>query len=174
MVIHYDSILDDSSDVVGLKVDILSTTATHNSNPSFDSNILGHKAPKLNNLINCSSSAYCAVALSTIQVTVRFGLFPAQFLGRIPGDGHGPPPLFLFHQPHERTCGSMAPKSTPMPRRHYTFTNIHVFSRIREPRLYGTAVSVANHYTGWANGKVLKLFDEIWLQCLFYVHVIKF
>ncbi|GFS99474.1 hypothetical protein TNCV_4534431 [Trichonephila clavipes] len=24
----------------------------------------------------------------------------------------GPPPLFLFHQPHERTCGSMAFRSS--------------------------------------------------------------
>ncbi|GFX53296.1 hypothetical protein TNCV_362891 [Trichonephila clavipes] len=28
--------------------------------------------------------------------------------GEHPGGGRGLPPLFPFHQPHERTCGSMA------------------------------------------------------------------
>ncbi|GFU59452.1 hypothetical protein TNCV_1176991 [Trichonephila clavipes] len=45
------------------------------------------------------------------------------------------PPLFLFHQPHERTCGSMAISSTPTPQRHYLFTNIHVFSGIQTQAL---------------------------------------
>ncbi|GFT84732.1 hypothetical protein TNCV_2767381 [Trichonephila clavipes] len=38
---------------------------------------------------------------------------------------------FPFHQLHERTCGSTAIKITPMPRRHYTFTNTLIFSGIR-------------------------------------------
>ncbi|GFT95721.1 hypothetical protein TNCV_310961 [Trichonephila clavipes] len=52
-----------------------------------------------------------------------------------------PPPLFPFHQPHERTCGSTAIKGTPIPRRHYTLTDIHVFSRIRTQALWHNTVA---------------------------------
>ncbi|GFY17267.1 hypothetical protein TNCV_1090411 [Trichonephila clavipes] len=45
-----------------------------------------------------------AVALSTMQVTERFGSVPPQFKGRTLGVVRGLPPLFPFHQPHERTC----------------------------------------------------------------------
>ncbi|GFX40754.1 hypothetical protein TNCV_1218771 [Trichonephila clavipes] len=44
-------------------------------------------------------------------------------------------PLFTFHQPHEKTCGSLAILSSPIPQKHYTFTNIHTFSRIRTQAL---------------------------------------
>ncbi|GFT33696.1 hypothetical protein TNCV_4382241 [Trichonephila clavipes] len=47
----------------------------------------------------------------------------------------GLPPLFPFCQPHERTGGSTAIYSTPMPQRRYTFTNIHAFSGIRTQAL---------------------------------------
>ncbi|GFV73542.1 transposable element Tcb2 transposase [Trichonephila clavipes] len=42
-----------------------------------------------------------------------------------------------------------------MQQRHYAFTNIHAFSGF-EPRHYGTAVSVTNHYTGRAALKIKK------------------
>ncbi|GFY28109.1 hypothetical protein TNCV_4394431 [Trichonephila clavipes] len=48
-----------------------------------------------------------SVALSTKQVTIRFGLVPPQFRGRTPWvEDQGLSPLFLFHPSHE---------STPMP-----------------------------------------------------------
>ncbi|GFW53130.1 hypothetical protein TNCV_3293771 [Trichonephila clavipes] len=40
----------------------------------------------------------------------------------------------------------------PIPQTHYTFISIHAFSGIRT-QTYGTAVSVANHYTEWATNK---------------------
>ncbi|GFU11456.1 hypothetical protein TNCV_1983651 [Trichonephila clavipes] len=58
------------------------------------------------------------------------------------------PTLFPFHQPHERTCGSTAIYSSP-----YRKGTVHLQTSMSspgfEPRPYGTAVSVANHYTGW-------------------------
>ncbi|GFV01548.1 hypothetical protein TNCV_2961421 [Trichonephila clavipes] len=49
-----------------------------------------------------------AVAVSTIQVTERFGSIPPQFCRRTPGGVRDLPPLFLFPQFHEWTHGSMA------------------------------------------------------------------
>ncbi|GFY20880.1 hypothetical protein TNCV_1121141 [Trichonephila clavipes] len=43
------------------------------------------------------------LALSTMQLTVRFSSLPPQCCG-----GQGLPPLFPFYQPHERTCGLKA------------------------------------------------------------------
>ncbi|GFV51597.1 hypothetical protein TNCV_3680801 [Trichonephila clavipes] len=77
-----------------------------------------------------------AVASNTIQVTEQFSSISSQFSGRTPGVVRGLPTLFPFHQPHKRTCGSTAIYSTHMPRRHYTFTNIHVFSGARTQALW--------------------------------------
>ncbi|GFX10322.1 hypothetical protein TNCV_1867171 [Trichonephila clavipes] len=49
-----------------------------------------------------------AVALSTIQGTERFSSVSPQFRGKTSWGFRGLPPLFLFHQPHERTCCSTA------------------------------------------------------------------
>ncbi|GFX48800.1 transposable element Tc1 transposase [Trichonephila clavipes] len=76
----------------------------------------------------------------------------ANFEGGNLGMVRGLPPL--FHQPHEMTCGSPVIYSTPMPRRHYIFTNIHVFSEFLTQALRRT-VSVANFYTGWATNAII-------------------
>ncbi|GFW99183.1 hypothetical protein TNCV_3009511 [Trichonephila clavipes] len=48
-----------------------------------------------------------ALTLSTMQVTVRFSSVPPPFRGRkLWGWPGRATPLFTFHQPHERTCGS--------------------------------------------------------------------
>ncbi|GFT43452.1 hypothetical protein TNCV_815041 [Trichonephila clavipes] len=47
-----------------------------------------------------------AVALSTIQVTERFTSVSPNFEEEHPGVVRCISPLFHFHQPHERTCGS--------------------------------------------------------------------
>ncbi|GFT84351.1 DUF4817 domain-containing protein [Trichonephila clavipes] len=62
-----------------------------------------------------------------------------------------------------------------MLRRHYTFTNIHVFSGF-EPSPYGIAVSVANHYSSdeahfWLNGYVNKQNCPIWSEANPQVYV---
>ncbi|GFX32784.1 hypothetical protein TNCV_889221 [Trichonephila clavipes] len=72
----------------------------------------------------------------------RIGFFYllSNFEGERSGEVKGHPPLFLTHQPHERTCCSTAIESNPLPKRHYIFTNIHAFSGIYT-RLYGIAVN---------------------------------
>ncbi|GFV59320.1 hypothetical protein TNCV_2340611 [Trichonephila clavipes] len=100
-----------------------------------------------------------ALALSTIQVTVRFSSVSPQFLGRTPwGRARGLPPLIPYHQPHERTCGSTAVYSTPMPRRHYTFTNIHVFSGIRTQALRHSS-KIKTSIT--SNDSIANLWDHV-------------
>ncbi|GFU76984.1 hypothetical protein TNCV_4521401 [Trichonephila clavipes] len=54
--------------------------------------------------------------------------------------------LFPFHKLLERTYGSTAIYSIPMPGRHLQTS---MPSPGFELRLYGTAVSATNHYTGW-------------------------
>ncbi|GFV88226.1 hypothetical protein TNCV_3243751 [Trichonephila clavipes] len=51
--------------------------------------------------------------------------------------GRDLPPIFPFHQPEERTCGSTAIKSIPMPQMRYTptITNIPAFYGIRPQAL---------------------------------------
>ncbi|GFW54286.1 transposable element Tcb1 transposase [Trichonephila clavipes] len=73
-----------------------------------------------------------ALALSTIQVDIRFWLDSTPIL-RENTVVKALPPLFPFHQFHDRTCGLTAMPSPKL-----------------EPRPYGTAVSVTNHYTGRA------------------------
>ncbi|GFV88503.1 hypothetical protein TNCV_1243161 [Trichonephila clavipes] len=51
-----------------------------------------------------------------------------------------------YHQSLERSFGSTNILSAPMPHRHYTFTNVHDLSGF-EPKPYGTAVCVTNHYS---------------------------
>ncbi|GFV40638.1 hypothetical protein TNCV_2117141 [Trichonephila clavipes] len=73
-----------------------------------------------------------SVTLSTMQVT---GSFHTNFDREHPGGGQGLPPLFFFPQPHERAGGSTAVYSTNLPQRHYIFTNIPVYSGIRNQAL---------------------------------------
>ncbi|GFW34543.1 hypothetical protein TNCV_951731 [Trichonephila clavipes] len=42
-----------------------------------------------------------------------------------------------------------------MPRRHYTFTNIHVFSGIQTEALRHSSQRLANHFTGWTTALFL-------------------
>ncbi|GFS53608.1 hypothetical protein TNCV_730501 [Trichonephila clavipes] len=78
-------------------------------------------------------------------------LFHPNFKGGHPWKWSGAfPPLFAFHQPLEMTFGSTNIYSASMAYRHHTCTNTHGFSS-----LYGTTVSVANHYTIWSG--LLKL-----------------
>ncbi|GFX15339.1 hypothetical protein TNCV_3302681 [Trichonephila clavipes] len=60
------------------------------------------------------------------------------------------PPLFLFHQPHERTCDYRRLFRVPLCRKGTIRLQTSLPSPGIEPRPYGTAVSVANHYIGWA------------------------
>ncbi|GFU86695.1 hypothetical protein TNCV_2881151 [Trichonephila clavipes] len=55
-------------------------------------------------------------------------------------------PLFPFHQPHERTYGSTAPRREGPIRLH-----VPMPSPGFELSPYGTALSVKNHSTGWAD-----------------------
>ncbi|GFT66445.1 hypothetical protein TNCV_3208781 [Trichonephila clavipes] len=73
------------------------------------------------------------VALNTIQVTVRFGSILLQFRGRT-----------LWGWSEDSRLSSPSTNLTrgldgnfeyPLSRRHYTFTNIHVFSGIRAQAL---------------------------------------
>ncbi|GFV72541.1 hypothetical protein TNCV_2764051 [Trichonephila clavipes] len=57
------------------------------------------------------------------------------------------PHLFPFYQSQERTCNRSLFKVSPLPRSHYTFTSIHVFSGIQTQALRKTD-NVTNHYLG--------------------------
>ncbi|GFV56289.1 hypothetical protein TNCV_106451 [Trichonephila clavipes] len=69
----------------------------------------------------------------------------------------GLPPLFPFHQPHERTCVTITNKSTQC-RKSIIYLQTSMPSPEFEPRTYGTAVSVTNHYTG---GATINQFDNL-------------
>ncbi|GFW80598.1 hypothetical protein TNCV_3234501 [Trichonephila clavipes] len=93
-----------------------------------------------------------AVALSTIPVTGRFSSVPPQFRGRTPwGWGQGPPTHL--------TRGLAARRLFRIPPCCKGTINLQtsISSPGFEPRPYGTAVSVANHYIGWATSKNTKL-----------------
>ncbi|GFW83060.1 hypothetical protein TNCV_4604871 [Trichonephila clavipes] len=68
--------------------------------------------------------------------------------GEHPEGGQGLPPIFPFQQPHERTCGSRLIKVPPC-REGTIHLQTSMSSPGFEPSPNGTAVSVANHYTGW-------------------------
>ncbi|GFY23743.1 hypothetical protein TNCV_1630251 [Trichonephila clavipes] len=71
-----------------------------------------------------------SAALSTIKVTVRFSSVPPQFRGRTLWEGQGLPLSSPFTN---LTRGIAARRLLEYPHaaKHYTFTNIHVFSGIR-------------------------------------------
>ncbi|GFW72377.1 uncharacterized protein TNCV_704141 [Trichonephila clavipes] len=75
--------------------------------------------------------------------------FHPNFEGGHLGVVRGLPPLYPFHQPQERTCSSTAILSTPC-RKGTIHLQTSMSSPGFEPSPYGTAVSIANHYTGWA------------------------
>ncbi|GFW12787.1 hypothetical protein TNCV_3884971 [Trichonephila clavipes] len=58
-------------------------------------------------------------------------------------------PFFTFHQLHKKTCSPTANSSTPGPK-CTIHSQISMSSPGFESSPNGTAVSVANHYTGWA------------------------
>ncbi|GFS92719.1 hypothetical protein TNCV_1161431 [Trichonephila clavipes] len=70
-----------------------------------------------------------------MQVTVRFCSVPPQFRGRKLWGGQGhptSPPLPPTTREDLRLDGYL---EYPLPQRHYTFTNTHVFSGIRTQSL---------------------------------------
>ncbi|GFY00678.1 hypothetical protein TNCV_2140721 [Trichonephila clavipes] len=109
--------------------------------------------------------------LSTVQVTVRFGLVPSQLLGNKPGVEVTDSLLFPF-QPFERTWGStnihrVFPGHTDTRHLQTSMSSLGLsLSLSLNPRSYGKAVSVIIHYTGGAyvflDGVVrLKISDEV-------------
>ncbi|GFX81054.1 hypothetical protein TNCV_1910471 [Trichonephila clavipes] len=83
-------------------------------------NSLGHRA-------SCTPTVILSFEHHTDDST--FGLEFARILKENTlGVVRGLLPLFSFHQPHVRTCGSTAVYSTPRPKENYTFANIHAFS----------------------------------------------
>ncbi|GFX70486.1 hypothetical protein TNCV_4474201 [Trichonephila clavipes] len=72
--------------------------------------------------------------MSTIQVAVRFVWFHSNFEGEHPGEGVSP--TFHFLRPTSREDLQLdGCLENPIQRRHYTLTNIHVFTRIRTEAL---------------------------------------
>ncbi|GFV64247.1 hypothetical protein TNCV_3000121 [Trichonephila clavipes] len=57
--------------------------------------------------------------------------------------------LFHFHPPYEKTCGSTAIRVPPS-RAGTIHLQTSMSSPGFEPSPYGTVVSAANRYTGWA------------------------
>ncbi|GFX14864.1 hypothetical protein TNCV_1486061 [Trichonephila clavipes] len=86
-----------------------------------------------------------AVASSTIQVTVRFSSLASQFSGKTPCRGQGPPtPFFLPPTSRENLQhdGYLEyPRATKA---------LCIYKHPYLHRDSSLAVSVANHYTGWA------------------------
>ncbi|GFX10360.1 hypothetical protein TNCV_1867551 [Trichonephila clavipes] len=72
-----------------------------------------------------------SVALSTIQVILRFRSVPPNFEGEHPRGSQGPL-TSLSHPPTSREDLQLdSYLEYPMPQKHYTFTNIQAFSGIR-------------------------------------------
>ncbi|GFW81741.1 hypothetical protein TNCV_2884151 [Trichonephila clavipes] len=93
-----------------------------------------------------------AVALNTIQVTVRFSSAPPQFGGS--GASH------LSSPTTNLTRGLSACRLFKVPpcREGTMHLQTSVSSPGFEPRPYGTAVSIANHYTWWATEWAMKTY----------------
>ncbi|GFV44880.1 hypothetical protein TNCV_4966341 [Trichonephila clavipes] len=84
-----------------------------------------------------------------MQVTIRFCSVPTQFRGRNPWGDQGPPTSLPFPPATREDLRFNGYLEYPMPQRHYTFQT-SMSSPKFESNSYGTAVSVTNHYTGWA------------------------
>ncbi|GFX41034.1 hypothetical protein TNCV_2217321 [Trichonephila clavipes] len=80
---------------------------------------------------SCTPVVGCSLEHHTGNRTILLPQFHTYLEGEYPVGVRGLQPLLPFHQPHERTCVSTAIKSTPLPQRHYTGTNIYVFAGIR-------------------------------------------
>ncbi|GFV87537.1 hypothetical protein TNCV_3281751 [Trichonephila clavipes] len=86
-----------------------------------------------------------AVALSTIQVTVRLTRFHPNFEGGHLGVLRGLPPLYPFHQPHEKTCGSRRLcRVSPAAKALYIYKHPCL---LRDSKGAGTASSGVVHFT---------------------------
>ncbi|GFW62673.1 hypothetical protein TNCV_2624361 [Trichonephila clavipes] len=59
--------------------------------------------PEIDWISRCTPVVGCSLEHHTGDRTI-FSSVPPQFRG----GGQGPPPLYSFHQPHERTCDSAA------------------------------------------------------------------
>ncbi|GFX92922.1 hypothetical protein TNCV_914721 [Trichonephila clavipes] len=90
-----------------------------------------------------------ALALITIQVTVRFCSVPPQILRRAL---KGPGAYYLSSPSTNLTRELVARRLFKVPpcREGTIHLQTSMSSAKFEPRSFGTAVSVANHYTGWA------------------------
>ncbi|GFW75990.1 hypothetical protein TNCV_351751 [Trichonephila clavipes] len=78
-----------------------------------------------------------------MQVTVRFCSIPAQFRGKNPRGGKEPPTAL----PHPPTTRGELRLDDYKCRKVTIHVQTSMFSPGFEPFLYGTAFSVANHYT---------------------------
>ncbi|GFT71956.1 hypothetical protein TNCV_2515961 [Trichonephila clavipes] len=89
-----------------------------------------------------------------MQETLQFSSVPPQSCRkRTWRRVRGLPSLIPCHQPHEMTRGSTAVLSIALPRRHYAFTNIHVFTGIRTQALrYSSQRREPLHWMGDMSG----------------------
>ncbi|GFV35630.1 hypothetical protein TNCV_5016451 [Trichonephila clavipes] len=89
--------------------------------------------------------------MANIQRRRQYDLawFHPNFEGEHLGAGQGLPPLFPFPQPHKRAASSTAILEYPYAVKALFYLKTSLPPPGFEPRPYGTAVSVANHYTGW-------------------------
>ncbi|GFV65518.1 hypothetical protein TNCV_1737551 [Trichonephila clavipes] len=90
--------------------------------------------------------------LSTIQVTLRFGSIPPQFRGKTLWVWSEASHLSSPSTNHTRGLATRRLFSVPPCRAGTIHLQTTMSSPGFEPSPYGTAVSVANHYTGWATG----------------------
>ncbi|PRD33607.1 UNVERIFIED_CONTAM: Ddo [Trichonephila clavipes] len=106
-------------------------------------------------------SVYYLYSAPEVGDNTFYLFFHSNFEREYPGGGQeGLPPLFPFHQPHERICGLTAILSTPMLQRHSSFCKHPcLFLCEFDPRPNDTVVSVTNHYTEYAERKTNK--DDI-------------
>ncbi|GFU33152.1 hypothetical protein TNCV_4156691 [Trichonephila clavipes] len=91
-----------------------------------------------------------AVALSTTQKTVRFGSVAPQFRGSTLWGWSEASHLSFLSTNHTRGLAVRRLFRVPPCRKGTIHLQTSMSSPGFEPSSYGTAVSVANHYTGWA------------------------
>ncbi|GFW13618.1 hypothetical protein TNCV_1210841 [Trichonephila clavipes] len=85
-----------------------------------------------------------------MQVTVRFCSVPPQFRGEHSGGGSGVSHLSSSSPNHTRRLAARPLFRVPPCRKDTIHLQISMSSPGFEPSPYGTSISVANHYTGWA------------------------
>ncbi|GFV60420.1 hypothetical protein TNCV_3470551 [Trichonephila clavipes] len=89
-----------------------------------------------------------SLALTTMQVTVRFFSVPPQFRGRKSWEWSGTSHHSSTNHTRERAARRLF--RVPPCRKGSIHLQTSMSSPGFEPSPYGIAVSVANHYTGWA------------------------